>query len=194
MTRPGGRPRLVLLGAPGAGKGTLAAALCDHFDICHLSSGELLRDHVDAKTDLGRQVASYLDQGELAPDDLVTAAVVDALTRIGPGYVLDGFPRTATQARQADSLQAGGIADAVVFLALPDHLARQRLADRRTEGRSDDQDPAVVEHRLQQFHAETEPLAGYYRERGLLLTVDASPPPDEVTAAALAALSTVDPP
>ena len=180
--------RLILLGAPGAGKGTQAAALAEHFGVPHISSGELLRGHVAAGTELGRKVAVYLDRGELAPDDLVMAVVAEALSRAGPGYILDGFPRTVSQARQAETRFGAGLADAVVFLQVPDDLARQRLAQRMATGRSDDRDPEVFERRLRAFHAETEPLVDYYRDRGLLVTVDAAQPPDSVTAAILAAL------
>jgi adenylate kinase len=180
--------RLVLLGAPGAGKGTQARALAARFGIPHISSGELLRGHIAAGTDLGREVAGYLERGELAPDDIVVAIVADALDHARSGYVLDGFPRTVSQARLADERFGPGFADAVIFLELTDDLARQRIAERMIAGRSDDHDPEVVERRLQRFHEETEPVVDYYRNRGLLVTVDASQPVDAVTAAILDAL------
>jgi adenylate kinase len=182
--------RLVLLGAPGSGKGTQAAALAGHLGVAHISSGDLLRQHVAAGTELGAQVAERLDRGELVPDEIVASVVADALATAGSsGYVLEGFPRTVSQARQADASHPSGLADAVVMLELPDDLARRRIVERAAAGRSDDRDPEVVDHRLRRFHAATEPLVDYYRRRGVLVTVDAAQPPDAVTAAILAALA-----
>jgi adenylate kinase len=181
--------RLILLGAPGAGKGTQATALAKVFGVPHISSGELLRHHVASGTEIGRKVARHLERGELAPDDVVFAVVDEALAHAERGYVLDGFPRTVSQATQAEARYGAGFADAVVFLALSDDVARQRIAQRIADGRPDDRSPEVVERRLRTFHAETDPLVDYYRDRGLLVTVDAAPPSDEVTAAILAALA-----
>jgi adenylate kinase len=188
------RMRLILLGAPGAGKGTQAAALAEHFRVPHISSGELLRHQVAAGTRLGRKVAGYLERGELAPDDLVTAVVDEALARAGSGYVLEGFPRTVSQGRDAEARHRAGLADAVVLLELPDDVARQRIAQRMAAGRSDDRDREVVERRLRTFHAETDPVVDYYRDRGRLVTVDAAQPPDAVTTAILTALADVSQP
>lgn len=181
--------RLILLGAPGAGKGTQAAALAEHFGVPHISSGELLRRHVAAGTELGRKVADHLERGELVPDDLVMAVVDEALDRAGPGYILEGFPRTLSQTREAEARHGAGLADAVVFLELPDDVARQRIAQRMAAERSDDRDREVVEQRLRTFHAETEPVVDYYRDRGLLVTVDADQPPEVVTRAILDAVA-----
>ena len=146
--------------------------------------------HVDAGTGLGRQVAAHLDRGELAPDDIVASVVADALADSGAdGYVLEGFPRTVTQAQWADALQPSGLAEAVVLLELPDDEARHRLAERAAAGRSDDRDPEVIQQRLRRFHAETEPVVDYYRDRGVLTAVDAAQPPDAVRAAILTALA-----
>jgi adenylate kinase len=180
--------RLILLGAPGAGKGTQAAVLAEHFGVPHISTGELLRHDVAAGTELGRKVAGCIERGELAPDDLVAAVVDEALARAGRGHILDGFPRTPSQAREAEARHGTGLADAVVLLELPDDVARQRIAQRMAAGRSDDRDREVVERRLRTFHAETDPVVDYYRDRGLLVTVDAAQPPDAVTAAILTAL------
>jgi adenylate kinase len=180
--------RLVLIGAPGSGKGTQAARLADHFGVPHISSGERLRAEVAAGSALGRQVAGHLDRGELVPDDVVTAVVAEALTAESPGYVLEGFPRTVAQAPRVDTLNRSGGPDAVVFLELPDDVARRRLIERAPAGRSDDRDPAVIDRRLAKFHAETEPVVDYYRDRGILTTVDAAQAPDAVLAAVLDAL------
>lgn len=183
--------RLILIGAPGAGKGTQAASLAGQFGVRHISSGELLRRHVAARTDLGRQVARYIERGELVPDDLVTAVVDDALAQAGSGSILDGFPRTLSQARAAEARHGAGFADAVVLLELPDDEARQRIAGRMAGGRSDDRDREVVDSRLRTFHAETDPVVDHYRDRGLLVSVDAAQPPEAVTTAILAALAAI---
>jgi adenylate kinase len=180
--------RLVLLGAPAAGKGTQAEALARHFRVPHISSGALLRSHMATGTELGRKVAAYVNRGELAPDELVVAVVVDALARADPGYILDGFPRTVPEAEQAEASYGGALADTVIFLVLPDEVARRRLEQRAAGGRPDDRDPEVIERRLRRFHAETEPVVDYYRDRVPVVTVDATPPPDAVTFAILDAL------
>jgi adenylate kinase len=181
--------RLVLIGPPGAGKGTQAKVLSEHFGVPHISSGELLRHDVAAGTELGREVVDYLERGELAPDDLVMAVVDESLARAGSGYILDGFPRTRSQAEKAEARHGGKLADAVVFLEVPDDVARQRMAQRLAAGRSDDRDREVVERRLRTFHEETDPVVDYYRDRGRLVTVDAAQPPEAVTAAIQAVLA-----
>jgi adenylate kinase len=184
--------QIVLLGAPGSGKGTQGDALAKHFGVPHVSSGELLRAHVASGSDLGRKVASYLSRGDLVPDDLVLTVVGDALSGAfdAGGYVLDGIPRTLAQAERAYALAkpVGLAADAVVYLDVADDVARERLAARAETGRDDDADPAVVERRLQVFHTDTDPLIDFYRERGILRTIDAVQPVDAVTKAILDAL------
>jgi adenylate kinase len=184
--------RIILLGAPGSGKGTQGRALADHFGVRHVSTGDLLRAHIAEGTELGREAVPYVRRGELVPDELmlqVAGAAVGEAAREG-GYVLDGFPRTLTQAERAYELAgpADVTADAVVYLAVPDDVVRERLAARAVDGRVDDADANVIERRLQVFHDETEPLLDFYRNRGILVTVDAAPPPEAVTAAMLEAV------
>jgi adenylate kinase len=183
---------IILLGAPGSGKGTQGDLLAEHFGVPHVSSGELLRQHVASGSDLGRHVGSFLARGELVPDDLVLTVVGDALSGAfeAGGYVLDGIPRTLEQAERAYALAkpAGLIADAVVYLDVPDVVARERLAGRAGTGRVDDADPAVIERRLEVFHADTRPLLDFYRQRGILKTVDAVQPVEAVSKAILEAL------
>lgn len=184
--------RLILLGAPGSGKGTQGDALAMRFGVRHVSTGELLRRHIADQSELGRAAQAYVQGGELVPDDIVLqmagAEVIEAAAE--GGYVLDGFPRTLAQAERAYELAvpAGVTADAVVYLAVPDDVARERLLA-RDEGRLDDADPTVIERRLRVFHDETEPLLDFYRERGILVTIDAAQPPERVTDAMLAALA-----
>lgn len=185
--------QLVLLGAPGSGKGTQGARLAQRFGIRHVSSGELLRRQVAEKSDLGRQVRDCLRRGELVPDDLVLAIVGDALVGAvkAGGYVLDGIPRTLAQAERAYELArpAGLGADAVVYLDVADDVARERLAARAGAGRVDDADPAVIERRLQVFHADTGPLLDFYRARGILIEIDGARPSDAVSRAISDALA-----
>jgi adenylate kinase len=183
--------RIVLLGAPGAGKGTQGLALAEQFGVPHVSSGELLRAEMASDSELGRQVRGSVSRGELVPDELVLSVVgraVNEAMQTG-GYILDGFPRTVEQAKRAFELaEAAGIdADYVIYLAVPDDVVRERLALRH-EGRVDDGDPVVVQRRLDLFHAETEPLLAFYRDRGVLREVDAQGTPEEVRANVLAAL------
>jgi adenylate kinase len=185
--------RIVLLGAPGSGKGTQGVRLAERLGVPHVASGELLRAHVAAESKLGVEVADSLARGDLVPDDVVLAVVGEALARAAEsgGYILDGFPRTRAQAERAHELAlAQGIdADAAVYLALDDDVARKRLAGRAGGGRVDDSNTEVIEHRLQLFHDNMNPILDYYRDRGILVTVDAAQAPDVVTDEIIAALA-----
>ena len=177
--RDASRPRsarVVLLGAPGAGKGTQAAVLSERLDVSHVATGAVLRQR--AQTD--PTLAARLDKGDLVPDDVVLDVVRDAL---GPpserrGYVLDGFPRTLTQAQALDEIAPP---DLVVYLEIPDEVARRRLA-RRADGRGDDREDRSIQRRLELFHTQTEPVRDYYSRNGVMTTVDAAQSPDAVTA------------
>ncbi len=174
-----------MLGPPGSGKGTQGSLLAERLGVPHLSTGEVLRREAGADTESGRRVREYIERGELVPDELA-AEVIDrvlAKARAGGGYVLDGFPRTPDQARRLDD------DDVAVYLALPDEVARQRIAA-RGEGRADDAAPEVVDRRLHVYHEETAPLLDLYRKRGTLLTIDGDHPADEVARAITAALAT----
>ena len=184
--------RIILLGAPGSGKGTQGAVLAAQFGATHISMGDLLRSHIAASTELGNRAHEYVQAGELVPDEIVLELIREPVQKAAAsgGYVLDGFPRSLAQAERAFALAVllGATADAVVYLAVPDDVVRERLGLRAAEGREDDVDPEAVERRLRVFHSETEPLLNFYRERGLLVRVDASGTPSEVTAAMVAAL------
>jgi adenylate kinase len=183
--------RLVLLGAPGSGKGTQGRVLAERYGVSLLSTGEMLRAQVAAGTSLGEEVGPYLDRGALVPDELVLSVVADVLAKADAagGYVLDGFPRTVRQAEKLDRPDMRP--DAVVHLALDDAVALQRLA-RRDEGRSDDASRAVITHRLQVFHEQTSPLLAFYETRELLVSVDAAAEPGAVTEVIVAALAERD--
>jgi adenylate kinase len=185
--------RLILLGAPGAGKGTQGVRLADHYGVAHVSSGDILRQHVAEGTELGQRVAAHVAAGELVPDDLVLAvigrAVADAMET--GGYLLDGFPRTLAQAERAyaGATRAKVTAHAVLYLEVPDDVAEERLRERSaTSGRVDDASADVIHHRLEVYHEQTVPLLDFYRDRGVLVTVDATPPPDEVAATIIEAV------
>jgi len=146
---------------------------------------------VRAETELGRAVDAFIAGGDLVPDELVFAVVAGALADpdSAAGYILDGFPRTLSQAERACAGRppVGIEIDVVVYLALSDDVARQRLIARATQGRSDD-DNAVIERRLGVYHSATEPLLEFYRRREMLCAIDADGTVDTVTAAILDAI------
>ena len=181
--------RLLLIGAPGSGKGTQAQRLAERFGITHISSGDLLRQHVKDGTALGRTIKSYVEAGDLVPDavvmDMLRKPTV-AATESG-GYVLDGFPRTVAQAQAVfPTARALGVeVQAAVHLDVArEELVRRLLARQRG---SDDTE-AVIEHRLQVYLDKTVPLLEYYAGREWMFTVDGSQPPDAVHAEILSRL------
>jgi adenylate kinase len=188
--------RLQMVAPPGAGKGTQAARLASHYGMAHLSSGELLREEVAAGSEIGRDVAAYLERGDLVPDEVVieilTKPVLDAVEH--GGYVLDGFPRTLRQAEEAHRVakQVEGIElQAVVHLAVGhDEVRRRLLARARREGRSDDTGTTIA-HRLEVFDAQTRPLLAYYAGRGLVVDIDGEQPVEKVFADIVDALDSL---
>ncbi|MEO6502861.1 MAG: adenylate kinase [Jatrophihabitantaceae bacterium] len=184
--------RLILLGAPGSGKGTQGQRLAERFEVPHIASGDLLRAEVRAQTEFGRRVVGYLDSGQLAPDELVSELVLPVVLAAAQagGYVLDGFPRSVTQAVKAEGVvaEAGAGPQHVIYLAVPEQVLVQRLLERAgAAGRSDDT-LEVITDRLRVFEAATRPLVDHYRARGLLREVAAQVPADEVTRAIVATL------
>ncbi len=173
--------RLLLIGAPGAGKGTQATRLAERFGIAHISSGDLLRRHVREQTAIGQRIKSYVDNGDLVPDgvvmDMLRKPVVAAAG--AGGYVLDGFPRTVEQAKAAFRVvQAlGAEVQAAVHLDVPREQLVRRLLSR---GRGSDDTEAVIEHRLQVYQENTVPLLEYYAGREWMFAVDGAQPPDDV--------------
>jgi len=173
--------RLLLIGAPGAGKGTQAEKLSTRFSIAHISSGDLLRQHVREETTLGQRIKEYVDAGDLVPDALVMDMLrkpVVAASEAG-GYVLDGFPRTVDQAKTAfeTARELGVEVQAAVHLYVPDQeLIRRLLA--RSRGSDDTED--VIAHRLEVYQQKTMPLLEYYANREWMFSVDGTRTPDEV--------------
>ena len=192
---------LILLGPPGAGKGTQAARLRDDFDLAYIATGELLRAHVAEQTPLGRQAKAYMDEGALVPDELVIAMIFDRVEEQGEdGFLLDGFPRNVAQADAlAEELdRRERTLTAALLVEAPDDVVIERLSGRRQcatghlyhvrydppehDGLCDqcgrplhqrqDDHPDVIEKRLRTYHEQTEPLIDYYEQRGLLRRFD----------------------
>ena len=176
-------PTVALLGPPGSGKGTQAMRVRDELGFAPLSTGDLLRAARAAGTELGRRAAEYMDRGDLVPDELIVAVVRDAIASLdGTPILLDGFPRTVAQ---ADALarvlrDRGRELTAAVLIDVPDDVVVERISGRR-QGREDDR-PETVRERLRVYHRQTEPLVGYYDERGQLRRVDGAGDPDAVAA------------
>jgi adenylate kinase len=184
--------RVLLIGPPGAGKGTQAARIAAHFDLARIATGDLLREEVAAGTELGRNARAYMDRGDLVPDDLViamTRARVVSANAEG-GYILDGYPRTLVQAEAAYRwAKARGIPlDLALSFEIGTDELLARLAGRaREQGRSDDVEE-TIRHRLEVYQAQTLPLVDYYQRRGILVRVDAVGPVDVITERILAEL------
>ena len=173
--------RMLLIGAPGAGKGTQAKLIAERFHIAHISSGDLLRTHVEENTTIGRAAREFLAKGDLVPDSIVMDMLrkpVVAASEDG-GYVLDGFPRTVEQAKAAyETAQELGVAvEVAIYLEVPTAELTRRLLAR---GRGKDDTPEVIEHRLEVFEAMTRPMLDYYAEREELITVNGARPVPEV--------------
>lgn len=199
---------LVFLGPPGAGKGTIASQAKTHYDIPHISTGDLFRNNIKNETELGKQVKAILASGNLVPDSVTIAMVKDRLGEddAQKGFILDGFPRTIAQ---AEALKEMTDLDAVVNFVLDREDIVKRLSGRRVckstgktyhiiysppkvEGiddetgepliqRDDDKEEAII-NRLSVYDKQTEPLIAYYREKGILIDIDAKPAPEEVFA------------
>jgi adenylate kinase len=176
---------VVLLGPPGAGKGTQAEILAKRRSLTHISTGALFRDAVRDGSSIGREAKSYLDRGELVPDPIVLELIRERLPRAG-GFLLDGFPRNLAQAVALDDMLkgAGRKVDWVVCFELGERILMERLLGR---GRSDDT-ADTIQKRLEVYRRETEPLISYYRERGKLQAIDGSRTVEEVGDAVESAL------
>lgn len=183
-----GRPRIVLLGPPGAGKGTQAELLAGQLGVPAISTGEMLRQAVSSGTELGRKVQGIMASGELVDDATMAEVVKDRLARVDarPGFLLDGYPRTLPQAHTLEGILtgAGQELDAVLLVEVPEEELVRRAVLR---GRADDGEE-VVRERLRVYREKTEPLIGYYRERGLLYPIDGNLPVEKVTSQMLIAL------
>lgn len=183
-----GGARVVLLGPPGAGKGTQAQRLCDHLGVPAISTGDMLREAVADGTDLGRRVEGIMASGSLVDDATMAEVVRERLAKpdARQGFLLDGYPRTLPQAETLRGILGAGSQslDAVLLVEVPeDELVRRALL----RGRADDKED-VVRERLRVYREKTAPLIGYYRERGLLREIDGNRPIEEVAAQMLGVL------
>lgn len=177
--------RLVLLGPPGAGKGTQAVRLAEHFRCADVATGDIFRDNVANGTELGLTAKEYMDAGDLVPDDVVISMVVKRLGEddCANGFVLDGFPRTVLQAEALDVwLEAtGNPLDAALFFEIDEEELFRRLAGRSAALHRSDDTEQTIRHRLEVFANKTRPLVDYYEQRGLLQRVDSIGEVDEVS-------------
>jgi adenylate kinase len=193
--------RVVLLGPPGAGKGTQAQIIAERLGVPAISTGDIFRANVSGKTELGQKAKIYMDAGNLVPDEITVAMVKDRLaeTDAKGGFLLDGFPRTIAQAEQLrDSLaDLGQALDGVLELVVDEDELVRRLSGRRmlVEGemiQRDDDRPETVRHRLHVYREQTAPLSGFYESEGLLSRIDAIGEIEEVTDRAMQALGAGD--
>lgn len=198
---------IVLLGAPGAGKGTQAQKLVEEYGVAHISTGDLLRAAVKAGTELGRQAKSYMDSGSLVPDSLLVDLVRERLQEDDAqrGFILDGYPRNTAQAETLDAMltELGRDLDAALLVSVEPKVIVERLSSRRTcrscgftapagvevcprcSGemyQRDDDKPETIQHRLDVYETSTAPLVEYYTAHGILKEVDGDRPVDEVYA------------
>ena len=168
---------IALFGPPGAGKGTQSEKLVQKYQLVHIAPGELMREQISKKTLLGQQVAQYINQGKLAPNDLVIGMVVEwlAANKSGSGFLFDGFPRTAVQAKALEEKLASYNmqVDAVIFLEVPEQELVKRIKSRaQIANRVDDQDEAKIATRMRIYHETTLPIAQYYAQQNKLFRVD----------------------
>ena len=188
--------RIVLLGPPGAGKGTQAARVACRFDAPHVATGDIFRANVAEGTELGRAAQEYMDRGDLVPDDVVIAMVMERLAErdCQSGFVLDGFPRTVNQAEALDRQLAdlGAPLHAVLCFEAAEEELLRRLAGRAAAQHRADDAEQTIRHRLEVFAVKTRPLIDYYRHRRLLTMVDGVGPIEEVTSRILDGLPSTD--
>ncbi len=181
--------RLVLVGPPGAGKGTQAQFISAHFAIPHISTGDIFRANLSAGTPLGLEAKAYMDKGDLVPDSLTTAMVKDRLLQgdVATGFLLDGYPRTTGQAAALDEIlrEIKTPLDVVLEMQADEDEIVTRLLAR---GRSDDSEE-VIRHRLKVYVEQTAPIISYYRNAGILQSINGLGAVAEVTERAIAALT-----
>ncbi len=206
---------LILLGAPGAGKGTQAAVISERLNIPQISTGNIIREALRSGTEMGLKAKSFIDSGKLVPDEVVIGIIKERLQNddCKDGFILDGFPRTIPQAEALDEM--GVVIDKVIDFEVPDDVIVTRLSGRRVcekcgrpyhlidlkprvEGICDDCTGALIQRkddqvdtikaRLEIYHSETEPLKGYYEAQGKLSIVDGTAPIDEATRLTMAAI------
>jgi adenylate kinase len=187
--------RVVLLGPPGAGKGTQAQIIAGQLGVPAISTGDIFRANVSEGTELGVEAQRYMDAGEYVPDEITNRMVRNRIDEddAEPGFLLDGYPRTLAQVEELDGMikHTGHALDAAVVLTVdPEELVQRLLQRARTDGRTDDTEE-VIRRRQEVYTEQTEPLIGVYRDRGILVEVDGMGSVDEVTSRIFAALDDV---
>lgn len=167
----------ILLGPPGAGKGTQAALMVKELGYVHVSTGDVLRKEISKGTELGAQVKKLIDNGQFVPDSTVEAIIEQVIdgNPQAKGFIFDGFPRTVSQAENLDNMLArkGCCITNTICISLPDKFIFERIAHRaRIEGRADDAKTETIQTRIDIYHAKTEPLIKFYKEKGLYSEID----------------------
>ncbi len=183
--------RIVLMGPPGAGKGTQAVVVAGHLGIAHVSTGDIFRANVAAGTPLGVEAKRFMDAGEYVPDSVTNGMIRQRLAEsdCSPGFLLDGYPRTLDQVHVLDEILADSTLDRVVEMTVDmDELVRRLAKRAQDQGRTDD-NVDVIRHRMDVYIAQTAPLTAVYADRGLLVHVDGMGTVEDVTSRILAALT-----
>lgn len=190
MTESTRSVRLLIVGPPGAGKGTQAARIAEHYGVPAISTGDIFRANIKGGTELGKRVQAIIESGELVPDSLTNEIVADRLSQPDAerGFLLDGYPRNVEQVHALDGMLEGASLDAVVLLeADTDEVVARLLKRAEIEGRADDTEE-VIRHRQTVYAEQTAPLIALFSERGILVTVDGLGSVDEVAGRIAAAL------
>ena len=175
---------IILFGAPGCGKGTQAARLAEHYDLYHISTGEVIRGEIQRGTELGKSLEAYISRGELAPDSIVVEMVRNYMaSHSDKGCIFDGFPRTTAQGEIFDSLLAeiGRKVDVMIYMDVPEEeLVRRILLRGKDSGRADDASEDVIRNRIEVYRAQTEIVAEHYSKQGKYVAVNGVGTLDEV--------------
>lgn len=177
----------ILFGPPGAGKGTQASAMVEKYNLRHISTGELLRKEIAAGSELGLKAKSLIDAGALVPDEIVEGMIESEFRTVKgvAGFLLDGFPRTVAQAEALDAMlgKTAEEVSGVVSIMIPDEMIKERIKHRASiEGRADDANDETISNRIRTYHDKTEPLVGYYSEKGKYHEIDGTGSIDDVKA------------